>query len=155
MKCFHRPKPWQCCCLVAIIIIEMAILNGCFLRLRQPRQMVLFRQDNFHIPLPMTRILPQNLPAPHILVEDMVAFGSNPYLDLGGHLGTEDQQMVFQAMEDADVVSLQERFVDTLSGGERQRVSLAMILAQNSPTAVLDEPTAHMDPFREVASCVD
>lgn len=47
--------------------------------------------------------------------------------------------------------SLARRYVDTLSGGERQRVALAMILAQNTPIALLDEPTAHMDQCHEEA----
>jgi len=48
-------------------------------------------------------------------------------------------------MEDTDVLPVAEQFADTLSGGERQRAALAMILAQNTPVMLLDEPTAHMD----------
>ena len=50
-----------------------------------------------------------------------------------------------EALRDADALSLGDRYVDTLSGGEKQRIALAMILAQNTPTLLLDEPTAHMD----------
>lgn len=96
-------------------------------------------------------ILPQILPSPHIPVKEMVAFGRNPYLDLTGRLTKQDEEMVASAMADARVETLAERYVDTLSGGERQRAALAMILAQDTPIALLDEPTAHMDQFYEEA----
>ena len=96
-------------------------------------------------------VLPQTMPAPHITAEELAAFGRNPYLDLTGRLSEKDREMVRRAMEDADALQLRERFVDTLSGGERQRVNLAMILAQNTPIALLDEPTAHMDQAYEAA----
>ena len=38
------------------------------------------------------------------------------------------------------------RPVTELSGGERQRVLLAMVVAQNAPVCLLDEPTSAMDP---------
>ncbi len=90
-------------------------------------------------------ILPQTLPAPHIPAWDMAAFGRNPYLDFTGRLTDADRQAVASALQDAQAEGLAQRYVDTLSGGERQRVALAMILAQNTPIALLDEPTAHMD----------
>lgn len=96
-------------------------------------------------------ILPQSIPAPHILAREMAAFGRNPYLDFTGRLTKEDLQAVHQALTDADALTLSEQYVDTLSGGERQRVALAMILAQNTPTVLLDEPTAHMDKSHEEA----
>lgn len=95
--------------------------------------------------------LPQALPAPHITAEEMVGFGRNPYLDFTGRLTSRDQQAVQQALEEADAAQLADRYVDTLSGGERQRVALAMILAQNTPIALLDEPTAHLDQCYEAA----
>lgn len=96
-------------------------------------------------------ILPQILPAPHITAGEMVAFGRNPYLDFTGRLSEQDKRIVISAMTDADAADLARRYVDTLSGGEMQRVRLAMILAQNTPIALLDEPTAHMDQSYETA----
>lgn len=96
-------------------------------------------------------ILPQSLPSPHITGREMVSLGRNPYLDFTGRLTDADKQAVETALEDADAVALGARYVDTLSGGEKQRIALAMILAQNTPIALLDEPTAHMDLSYEAA----
>ena len=90
-------------------------------------------------------ILPQTLPSPHITGREMAALGRNPYLDFTGRLTEADRQTVENALKDADALELAERYVDTLSGGEKQRIALAMILAQNTPIALLDEPTAHLD----------
>lgn len=96
-------------------------------------------------------ILPQSVPSPHITARELVSFGRNPYLDFTGRLTEADRQAVEQALRDADVLDLAQRYVDTLSGGEKQRVLLAMLLAQNAPIALLDEPTAHLDPGNEAA----
>jgi len=96
-------------------------------------------------------VLPQTMPSPHITARELAAFGRNPYLDFTGRLTDGDKQAVEKALRDADALELAERYVDTLSGGEKQRVLLAMILAQNAPIALLDEPTAHMDLGYEAA----
>lgn len=96
-------------------------------------------------------ILPQSLPSPHITGREMTALGRNPWVDFTGRLREADIQAVDEALWDADALELAERYVDTLSGGEKQRIALAMILAQNAPVALLDEPTAHMDLSYEAA----
>lgn len=96
-------------------------------------------------------ILPQTLPSPHITVRELAAFGRNPYLDFTGRLTDRDRAAVADALRDADAQKLGDRYVDTLSGGEKQRALLAMILAQNTPIALLDEPTAHLDLSYEAA----
>lgn len=90
-------------------------------------------------------ILPQSVPVPHITARELVSFGRNPYLDFTGRLTASDKEAVEKALRDTDALELAERYGDTLSGGEKQRILLAMILAQNTPIALLDEPTAHMD----------
>ncbi len=90
-------------------------------------------------------ILPQNLERPRISVEELVALGRSPYLDLGRRFSSADWQAVERAMEDADVGGLRHQSVDALSGGERQRAYLAMILAQDTRVLILDEPTTYLD----------
>lgn len=96
-------------------------------------------------------ILPQTLSAPHITAWEMAAFGRTPHLDFTGRLTEHDRRVVEDALQEADARHIAHRYVDTLSGGERQRAALAMILAQNTPIALLDEPTAHMDQVHEAA----
>ena len=43
------------------------------------------------------------------------------------------------------VTELAGRSVDELSGGQRQRVWLALVLAQDTPVLLLDEPTTFLD----------
>lgn len=93
----------------------------------------------------LVAILPQKLPVPHITGWELAAFGRSPYLDITGRLTERDRGAVEEALQLADAAALAGRFADSLSGGEFQRLALAMILAQNTPIALLDEPTAHMD----------
>ena len=90
-------------------------------------------------------LLPQQLSAPHITVESLVAFGRSPHLSLGTRLSDKDRSAVARAMAQAELSSLGGRYVDTLSGGERRRAYLGMTLAVDAPSMLLDEPTANMD----------
>jgi iron complex transport system ATP-binding protein len=80
-----------------------------------------------------------------LTVRDVVALGRSPHRGWLASLTPHDGSRVEAAMADADVISLAGRPATALSGGERQRVALARALAQDTPTLLLDEPTAHLD----------
>ncbi len=90
-------------------------------------------------------ILPQKLASPHMTVEDLVDLGRNPYLHFGQRPTERDKNAVMQAIDRVGIQSLRDCFLDELSGGERQKAYLAMILAQDTPLMILDEPTTYMD----------
>jgi iron complex transport system ATP-binding protein len=56
-----------------------------------------------------------------------------------------DDAVVAAAMQKTETTELQQRTFPTLSGGEQARVTLARVLAQESPILLLDEPTAALD----------
>ena len=76
-------------------------------------------------------------------VRDVVSMGRSPW----AATSTEeaDEQIVHQAMADADVEHLANRSFQALSGGERARASLARVFAQDTEIVLLDEPTASLD----------
>lgn len=90
-------------------------------------------------------VLAQDLAHPHIKVEELVEMGRTPYLDLSQRLSKEDRKEVNNALESMGILSLRDRYLDEISGGERQKAYLAMIVAQNTPLLVLDEPTTYLD----------
>lgn len=57
----------------------------------------------------------------------------------------EDEERITAAMAAADVTRFSERAFTTLSGGEQARTALARVLAQDTHTLMLDEPTAALD----------
>lgn len=89
--------------------------------------------------------LPQQLPCPHVTVQELVSFGRTPYTPLSGKLTPKDKQQIQWAIGAAGLTDLQNQFVDRLSGGEQKKAFFAMTLAQDAPIVVLDEPVAHLD----------
>ena len=77
-------------------------------------------------------------------VREVVAMGRAPHDD--EPLGSRGlRAMVDWAMERTETLTIAERRFPTLSGGEQGRVSLARVLAQDTPILLLDEPTAALD----------
>jgi iron complex transport system ATP-binding protein len=66
----------------------------------------------------------------------------------GGFKQTDEEglEATEQAIELTGVGHLRHQALSTMSGGERQKVSIAAALAQQTPTLILDEPSAHLDP---------
>ncbi|MGW0520682.1 ABC transporter ATP-binding protein [Crossiella sp. NPDC003009] len=96
-------------------------------------------------------LLPQTSIAPNgITVADLVARGRYPHQRLLRQWSPEDELAVSEALRLTGVDELAERFVDELSGGQRQRVWLAMVLAQQTPILLLDEPTTFLDIAHQV-----
>ncbi len=125
-------------------------LLSCAAGLRACEGTVLLRGQDVRRMTPRERarqlsLLPQNLSAPHMTVEELTGLGRSPHVDIGRRFAERDRDAVCRAMEKAKVTELRSRFVDELSGGERQRACLAMILAQEAELLMLDEPTTHMD----------
>lgn len=58
----------------------------------------------------------------------------------------EVEERTIDAMERLDLQAYAERPPHYLSGGEKKRVSIADILAMDSPIIIFDEPTASLDP---------
>ncbi|MBB4095692.1 ABC transporter ATP-binding protein [Brucella pecoris] len=91
-------------------------------------------------------LLPQSSIAPEgITVADLVARGRYPHQSIFRQWSKADEEAVIAAMEATRVTDLSGRLVDELSGGQRQRVWIAMVLAQETPLLLLDEPTTFLD----------
>ncbi|MEJ2866577.1 ABC transporter ATP-binding protein [Actinomycetospora sp. OC33-EN08] len=91
-------------------------------------------------------LLPQSPVAPDgISVADLVARGRYPHQSLLRQWSPADEEAVSRAMAATGVAELAERSVGELSGGQRQRVWIAMVLAQDTPLLLLDEPTTFLD----------
>jgi iron complex transport system ATP-binding protein len=91
-------------------------------------------------------LLPQSSIAPDgITVADLVTRGRYPHQSFLRQWSKADEEAVIAAMAATRVTELSGRMVDELSGGQRQRVWIAMVLAQQTPLLLLDEPTTFLD----------
>ena len=90
-------------------------------------------------------LLPQVHRTPSTTVGKLVACGRYAHMGAFGHMGPADEAAVNEALELMGLKDLATRPARALSGGERQRAFVAMVLAQQAATMMLDEPTTYLD----------
>ena len=89
--------------------------------------------------------MPQSRIVPDISVGQLVAHGRYPHLKWGHNLSAADREIIEGALRRTGLTEYVRRSVGQLSGGERQRAYIAMMLAQQTPVMLLDEPTTYLD----------
>ncbi|SEA05815.1 iron complex transport system ATP-binding protein [Thalassobacillus cyri] len=96
-------------------------------------------------------ILPQSPVTPEgLTVLQLVKQGRYPYQSWARQWSKQDEEAVQTALEATNMLELKDRSVDSLSGGQRQRAWIAMTLAQNTDTLLLDEPTTYLDMTHQI-----
>ena len=76
---------------------------------------------------------------------EVALMGRHPHISRWKAPTETDYAMVDAAMQGVQVSHLADRIYSTLSGGEQRRVSIARVLAQDTPVVLLDEPSAALD----------
>lgn len=91
-------------------------------------------------------MLPQSaLAPPGLTVRQLVARGRTPWMRPLMPMGPQDRTAVDRALHSVGLTDLAARPVDSLSGGQRQRAWIALVLAQECETILLDEPLNFLD----------
>lgn len=83
-----------------------------------------------------------------LTVRYLVSFGRYPHNH--GRPTEHDDAVVEKALAWMDLNDLAGRYLDQMSGGQRQRAFVAMVLAQETPYMLLDEPLNNLDMVHSV-----
>lgn len=78
-------------------------------------------------------------------VEELLMFGRYPYHQ--GRPTPTDHQKVAEVIQNFELQDMVDRYLSTLSGGQQQRVLIAMIVCQDTPYLLLDEPLNNLDMY--------
>jgi iron complex transport system ATP-binding protein len=90
--------------------------------------------------LPQRSVIPDNYS-----VLDLLKAGRFPHQGLIKKPSTHDKKIIGWSLEVTDMVHYQNHLLPQLSGGLQQRAWLAMVLCQETPIIVLDEPSTYLD----------
>lgn len=95
--------------------------------------------------------LPQRLPeAAGLTVRELCGLGRFAWTGTFGRWRAGDDGIVDEALAQTGMTRFAGHLVDRLSGGERQRAWVAMLLAQEAPILLLDEPISALDLAHQV-----
>ena len=89
--------------------------------------------------------LAQNKKAPDISVLKMVLHGRFAHLSYPRKYRSKDVEIAKSALCWAGMETQADKLVSKLSGGMQQKVYIAMALAQDADTILMDEPTTYLD----------
>ena len=98
-----------------------------------------------HLSAQKIAYLPQSRNVPKITALRMVLHGRFAYLSYPRRYRTRDYEAARRALDWIGAGELAEKNVSALSGGQRQKVYIAMALAQDTETVLMDEPTTYLD----------
>lgn len=89
--------------------------------------------------------LPQSLAVPDMTVATLVSHGRYARMGRSKVMGAADREAVVAALATVGMGDLADRRMAELSGGQRQLAYLAMVVAQDAPMLLLDEPGTYLD----------
>lgn len=78
-------------------------------------------------------------------VHELLMFGRYPHHQ--GQPSDQDKKIVAKIIESFELQAIAERFLSDLSGGQKQRVLIAMVVCQDTPYVLLDEPLNNLDMY--------
>ncbi len=93
----------------------------------------------------MISYLPQNCIKTNIKVKTLIKHSRFPYMRFGEKLTSVDEEIINNAIDFTGVRHILNKNVMDISGGERQLAYLTMVIAQDTPIMLLDEPNTFLD----------
>lgn len=97
------------------------------------------------LPQHLAVVLTDRISAINMTAFEVVAFGRYPYLGWDVKLSEKDQEIITQTLTEFRIDHLRNKKIHELSDGQMQMVMIARAVIQNTPSILLDEPTAHLD----------